>query len=190
MKRHPDRTDAIHDGVAGEFLEVAEKVTPAVDDLLLIEDSAADGAKRHLKISNLPAGGGGGGSVSYFPIWAEENAGLGASNTYEWAFGNGSNTAANEGVVMYVPSGFECHCVAMGAQVDGATPSATIELVLNGTPQGESCQVVLTSANTGVDELQTPLAISSGDLVNFRTASSSGTTTSCRVVAWFRMQPA
>lgn len=127
--------------------------------------------------------------MSWFPIWAEENAALGASNTYEWAFGNGSNTASNEGIVMYVPSGYELHCMAIGAQVDGTSPSATIELVHNQTPQGTAAQVVLSSANDGMDELATPLAISNGDLINFRTVSSTNTTTSCRVVAWFRMRP-
>ena len=186
MKRHQDRTDAIHDGVAGEIADLTEKTTPADDDVFIIEDSAASNAKKKLKVKNLP--GGGSAVPAYFPIWAEENSSLGASNTYEWAVGNGSNTASNEGIMMYVPSGKECHCVAMGAQVDGGSPSATIELVLNGTPQGSNCQVVLTSENTKMDEQGTPLAISSGDRVNFRTKSSSGTTTSSRVVAWFRIQ--
>lgn len=189
MKRHQDRTDAIHDGVAGEIHDLTSKATPVNADEILIEDSADSWSKKRATLGSLP-GGGGSAVPAYFPIWAEENAALGASNTYEWAFGNGSNTAANEGVLMYVPTGKECHCVAMGAQVDGGSPSATIELVLNQTPQGASAQVVLSSENTKMSELGTPLAISNGDLVNFRTASSSGTTTSSRVVAWFRIQDA
>ena len=132
-----------------------------------------------------PAGGG--NPECYFSIWAEENSTLGASNTYEWAFGNGANTASDEGVMMYVPSGWTCTCVAMGAQIGTASSSATIELVLNGTPQGSSANIVLSSAANGLSELGTPLSISSGDRVNFRTTSSSSTQASCTVIAWFRM---
>lgn len=50
--------DAIHDNVDGEINAITEKVTPANNDLLLIEDSAASYAKKKVKISNLPAGTG------------------------------------------------------------------------------------------------------------------------------------
>ncbi len=112
---------------------------------------------------------------------------MGAANTYEWAFGNGSNTQNNEGIMMYVPTGYTLACVAIGAQVDGTTPSATIELVLNGTPKGSAAQVVLVTQNTLMSELGTPLTIANGDRINFRTVSASGTATSSRVVAWFKM---
>lgn len=49
-------SDAIHDNVSGEINAVTEKTTPANDDVLLIEDSAASYAKKRVKISNLPAG--------------------------------------------------------------------------------------------------------------------------------------
>jgi hypothetical protein len=51
---------AIHDNVANEISAIAEKTTPANDDLLLIEDSAASYAKKSVKMSNLPSGGSGG----------------------------------------------------------------------------------------------------------------------------------
>lgn len=56
---HTD-TDAIHDNVSGEIAAITEKTTPHDNDLLLIEDSEASNAKKRLKISNLPSGGGGG----------------------------------------------------------------------------------------------------------------------------------
>jgi len=140
-----------------------------------------------MRITQDAPAGGGGSDTSFFSIWAEENSTLGASNTYEWAFGNGSNTQSNEGILMYVPTGYTLTCVAIGAQVDGGTPSATIELVLNGSPQGSSAQVVLTTENERMTELGTPLAIANADRINFRTVSASGTATSSRVVAWFKM---
>jgi hypothetical protein len=44
---------------AGDFATFAEKVTPVGADLLLIEDSAASGAKKKVQITNLPGSGGG-----------------------------------------------------------------------------------------------------------------------------------
>jgi hypothetical protein len=51
---------AIHDNQANEISAITEKETPADDDLLLIEDSAASYVKKSVKISNLPAGSGSG----------------------------------------------------------------------------------------------------------------------------------
>lgn len=50
--------DAIHDNVANEISAIAEKVSPASADLILIEDSAASYVKKKVQISNLPASGG------------------------------------------------------------------------------------------------------------------------------------
>lgn len=133
------------------------------------------------------AGGGGGGISEYMiPVWAEENAALGASNTYEWAFGNGANTPSDGGLTVYVPSGWECHVVAMSLRVGGGT--ATVELVYNGTPQGASCRVVLSSGQSATEEIGTPLVISSNDYINFRTSTSAGTSGPCVVTAWLRYQ--
>lgn len=56
---HFDAT-AIHDDQKGEINAITEKTTPANDDILIIEDSAALYEKKRLKISNLPTGSGGG----------------------------------------------------------------------------------------------------------------------------------
>ena len=45
--------DAIHDNVAAEISAIAEKVTPAAGDWLIIEDSAAGFAKKKIKISSV-----------------------------------------------------------------------------------------------------------------------------------------
>jgi hypothetical protein len=130
-----------------------------------------------------PSGGGGGGTY-LVPIWAEENSALGATNTYEWAFGNGANTPAGGGLLVYVPSGQTCEVKAMGVKMNNTSGSATVELVLNGTPQGTACQVVATGNGGALVELGTPLSISNGDRVNFRTSSSSGTASPCTAIAW------
>ena len=49
-----DDTDAIHDNVAGEIAAIANKATPVDADFLVIEDSAAANAKKHITIGDLP----------------------------------------------------------------------------------------------------------------------------------------
>lgn len=48
--------DAIHDNVSGEIAAVAEKVTPADADLIIIEDSDDSNSKKKVQIGNLPGG--------------------------------------------------------------------------------------------------------------------------------------
>ena len=120
-----------------------------------------------------------------YPIWAEENAAIAAS-TYEWAFGNGANTPVGGGIPIYVPSGYTCEVVAMSLMLGGGT--ATVELVKNGTPQGSSANVSVSSGTNAVNTLSTPLALSNGDYINFRTQAASGTAGPCTVTAWIRLK--
>lgn len=134
----------------------------------------------------------GGGGSSIFPVWAEENSTLGSTNTYEWAFGNGANTPAGGGVLMSVPPGYTLHCYAMGIKMNNTTGSATVELLVNGTPQGSACNVAATANGGALADVNngTPIGIADGDLVNFMTTSSSGTSGPCVVVAWFILEAA
>lgn len=54
----PDGADAtaIHDDTAGEISAITEKVTPALTDVLIIEDSADSNNKKRVQIDNLPDG--------------------------------------------------------------------------------------------------------------------------------------
>lgn len=122
----------------------------------------------------------------FFPIWAEENAALGAANTYEWAYGNGGNTAVDEGVTLYVPSGWSATLVAMSIRL-GTTSSAVVEAVVNETPQGALANVTVVAGVGGLNDSFDPVALSNGDLVNFRTTSSSGTAANNIVTMWIRM---
>lgn len=154
----------------------------ASDDWVYVVDKSDTGddpagSSKKLAITDLP-------NEYMVSVWAEENAALGASNTYEWAYGNGANTPSDGGITMYVPSGWSCEVVAMSLRVGGGT--ATVELVYNGTPQGASANVVLSSGQSATDELGTPLSLSSNDYINFRTTTSSGTSGPCVVTAWIR----
>jgi len=124
-------------------------------------------------------------SEYYQAIWAEENAALGASNTYEWAMGNGAALASTEGLTLYVPSGWSAEVEAMSLTL-GTTSTANVELVINGTPQGALADVTVTSATQGTNSGFTAVAVSTGDLINFRTVSSSGTASANVVTVWVR----
>lgn len=56
--------NAIHDNVSGEIHAITEKTTPADADEIIIEDSEDSYAKKRVQIANLPAGTGGGGSIT------------------------------------------------------------------------------------------------------------------------------
>jgi hypothetical protein len=72
-------TTAIHDNQADEIHQVTEKVTPANDDEVLIEDSAASWVKKRVKVSNLP--GGGGGAQDEYTTATKPSATAGNKNT-------------------------------------------------------------------------------------------------------------
>tara|TARA_R100000951_G_scaffold107974_1_gene103842 strand:- start:944 stop:1393 length:450 start_codon:yes stop_codon:yes gene_type:complete len=117
-------------------------------------------------------------------IWAEENAAI-ANSTFEWAFGNGANTPTNHGVTIYVPSDYTCSIVAMTATTNNSSGSSTIEANINGTNQGALCNVTL-SGRSGTNDSFTPLAMSNGDRLTFRT-TTAGTNSGPNIVsAWLK----
>ena len=118
------------------------------------------------------------------PIWAEENAALG-NNNYEWAFGNGGNTPSNAGITIYVPDGFACHIVAMTATTNNAGGTSVIEANINGVLQGANCNVTI-AGRSGVNNGFTPVAITSGDRLTFRTTTAGTNSAPSTVCAWLR----
>lgn len=116
-----------------------------------------------------------------YPIWAEENAGLGNS-TYEWAYGNGASTPNDGGVTIFVPPGYTARVIAMSLRLNSGT--ATVELVHNGTVQGSNCDVTVSSGQGNTNNSFTPISISNGDYLNFRTTTASGTAGPNVVTAW------
>jgi hypothetical protein len=123
------------------------------------------------------------GNESYFSIWAEENSSI-AANAYEWAFGNGSDCPAGKGVVVYVPPGYECYLVSMGLSLNAGT--GTVQAVINGASQGNNANVSVSAGNSAINDVE-PIAISSGDVVSFRTQAASGTSGPCIAVMWFKL---
>ena len=121
------------------------------------------------------------GGYTVFCVWAEENSDL-ATNDFEWAFGNGSNTPLASGIVVPI----DCDLFAMGLNVEGG--SATVRVIVDSNTSLSTYQVAA-SAPSGSTTFTTPLAITAGQVINFRTVASSGADTNQgRVVAWFRVR--
>ena len=128
----------------------------------------------------------GGGALEYMMlIWGEENSSLGSA-TYEWAFGNGANTPSNNGIAIYVPTGWTCTLVAMSGTINNAAGSAVIEADLDGVLQGALANVTISGRSTTNDSF-TPVAIPNNTRLTFRTTTATTTTTPCTVCAWLRM---
>jgi len=119
------------------------------------------------------------------PIWAEENGAL-ANGSYQWAYGNGAGTGNLNGIVVYVPNGWTCTLVAMGLSL-GATTTATVQAVINSVEQGSNGDVTVSSGRSAVNDSFTPVAITNGQLFNFKTTSVAGGGFPNQVVAWLRM---
>jgi len=115
-----------------------------------------------------------------FPIWAEENGGIG-SGQYEWSFGNGAT-----GNDIGIPVAFDCTLFAatFNADVFGTSVSVNIYRRRNGvntlvwTPLFNNNNEVVNQAN--------PIEFLAGDTVVFQTNTANGSTTDARIVAWFR----
>jgi hypothetical protein len=115
-----------------------------------------------------------------FTIWAEENASL-SNNTYEWAFGNGADTVNGSGI----PVPIDCVLFAVG--LDHATSaSATVAVEANGV---EIATVTTSNQRRIVTQLPSPVNVTQGQSIGFRTVTGSGSGSSNRVVAYFRTAP-
>lgn len=122
---------------------------------------------------------------SVFPIWAEENGDFSTNNSgYQWSFGNGVVTQVDAGITL----AYDCQLIALSIRVDASSSSgsATVKAVRNGdtisqgvsvSPGNDSSVVILTS----------PESFTSGQRLNFRTTSTSGTVSIGVVTAWFKM---
>jgi hypothetical protein len=185
-------------GTAGvDWDLIAQKGADGSGSTIIVQDSGTGvpntphGTLNFIDEIQVTDAGGGVADVSViFPkntymmsVWAEENAALG-NNTYEWAYGNGANTAAGGGVTMYVPAGYKCELVAMSLTLRQGT--ATVESLRNTTLNGSNGDVTVSSGTTATNDSFTPIQYNNGDVINFRTTTQSGTGGPNVVTAWFK----
>lgn len=115
-------------------------------------------------------------------IWAEENSALG-SNTYEWAFGNGSNTPQNLGLAVYVPNGYTAEIVAVGLTI--AAGQAEVEVEINGATINRSVVTDYTTNPSNINEVLEYTLINL-DRLNFKTVTATGTSGPCVANCWIK----
>jgi len=127
--------NAVHVNVGAEISLIVEKTTPASDDLLIIEDSAATNIKKKLKIGNLPGGVSLSDTapVNVTKAAASAGAGTGASrNDHKHDVTTDTPAAgavavgntADEGASTSLSRADHKHSVAKGTPVDVGTANA------------------------------------------------------------------
>lgn len=111
-----------------------------------------------------------------FPIWAEENGGL-VDNNRQWSFGNGSTGSDN----IVIP--IDCEIFAFSASAETASGTCSFNILVNDSISFTSNQL----ANNSFQSLATPLQITAGQRIGYRTDDEVGAWTDVRICAWFRV---
>ena len=123
--------------------------------------------------------------AAVFAVWAEEAARLDRDNNgFEWSFGNGDNTPANQGIV--VP--FESHLIALGLELGGGGGNARVGLWRSGTDSGAAVACDSGASAQVTYFLGDGPVFAAGDVLNFRTLSVSGRVNDGRVVAYLAIR--
>lgn len=101
---------------------------------------------------------------TYSSVWAEEGVALSTSTNsgYQFSFGNGATSES--GIVI----GYDCEITGMTLSC-GTTQTATVDLYKNGADTGED--ISISAATTAATTFTTPVTISAGDRITFRTSS-------------------
>lgn len=136
-----------------------------------------------------PSGGGGGGII--IPLFAEEGGNLSASTSggFQFSFGNG-DVADGFGAIV----GWSAEIIGVGISArSNSSGTGTIEVYKGGngdsTSSATGATVSLTSGqrHAFVDYSSSPIALSAGDWVTFKTTANTGTINGIRVIAYVRI---
>jgi len=130
---------------------------------------------------------------SIYPIWAEEAADI---NDYgfEWSFGNGDETPANQGI----PIAFKSKLLKISLNVEISSGNTTtedieVEVYKNGVATGAKGVIThpLSSSSSKKSQVEVVsnlnIIFDENDVINFRTVKDGNLTlTSARVCAWLQ----
>lgn len=122
-------------------------------------------------------GGGTSNAYTVWQIWAEESGAL-ANGANEWSYGNG-----NTGLAIGIPVLIDCELFASSFNTSSFGTSVSIDILINQVV----AQTVTFSANNTVENF-TPIALTAGDLLNFRTNTVNGAFPNGRVSAGLRVK--
>lgn len=112
-----------------------------------------------------------------FPIWAEEGGGL-TNNNRQWSFGNGATGAIN--IVLPV----DCELFAVSFDCETAASQVSMDVMIDDA-LGFTTKVF---AAKDFELRPTPLSLTAGQYVGFRTNTEVVAGTDARVCAWFRIK--
>ncbi len=171
------------DNFAGRWVEVSNPpfsigdatdvdITGITDGQILIYDQPSD----TFSGSDPPTSG----RAGYFEtiIWAEENGAVG-SNTDEWSYGNGS-----VGASIGIPSFWDCEAVGMVMNAEVVGVSLGIDLRINSS----SVETMTSTQSDAFYDFTTPISVSRGDRINFKTELEVGTWSDVRVGVVLRIE--
>lgn len=151
-----------------------DTVIYSLDTLNIVEDGVS--WKVHIPTSNDTT------QYIYTTIVAEEGGAVSSSTNsgYQWSYGNGDESQTG------VTVAFDCELVAMSFRTD-VTTTATVTTYKNGVATGG--YVSLSAGVTGYREFS-PVSVSAGDYLAFRTTSGSNTGAGATVTMVLRQEVA
>ena len=131
------------------------------------------------------------GVYSYFPIYAEVNGYLSASDHNGFQWGMGAGVSPNS--AMGLPMAFDCELIAVGISCAFSNAIETVEVYKNAAQAvDEDSKVadVFLNNNTGFSNINSfpdkPVLFSAGDIFHFRTVVDTQPSNKTVAVAWFR----
>jgi len=117
---------------------------------------------------------------SLITVWAEESSPI-CNDAYEWSFGNGADGAAhaNCGYTM-MTSGRVLRMGLAASTSNGAPGGATVNIVINGVENTAYSVRKPSRQYSGTTTFDTPLELTQGDRINFRSAyTNSAVSSAC-----------
>lgn len=101
-------------------------------------------------------------------VWAEEKGPI-RNNAFEWSFGDGAAGVAHSGYTMMAPG----RVLRMGLAANSSGDVAKVNLVVNGIEHISYGVTKPAGQYSGTSSFETPLEVSTGDRLNFRSAMSN-----------------
>ena len=106
-------------------------------------------------------------------VWAEENGSI-VNGNYEWSFGNGRDGESHRQIgYTMLASGRVLRMGLSATTSSGPSNESRIVIAVNGVVYANYTVIKPTNQYSGTTTFQTPLEVSEGDRINFRSASTN-----------------
>ena len=105
-------------------------------------------------------------------VWAEEKGSI-TSGNYEWSFGNGGDGSNHRRIGYTMLASGRVLRMGLSATTSSGPPGESrIVIVVNGVVNAAYAVIKPNNQYSGTNTFQTPLEVSEGDRINFRSAST------------------